>query len=158
MSDHARVAGKTSQTIELGGKIYTLRPYTVGLWAEMSAFVRGLKGDPIREVCQRLDAIPPEQQQRWMRAAVEAAANQSPSEQELSAFEKSLLGTAFRLWTTLRSEHANEFPGPQAVLDALLALSQREGEKKLAEIMLKLEVAGGEADLKNSAGRPATPA
>ena len=158
MSDHARVAGTTSQTIELGGKTYTLKPYVVGLWAEMSAYVRRLKGDPIKEVCDRLESIPADQQQRWMKAAVEAAANQSPAEQELSAFEKSLLGTAFKLWTTLKADHAREFPDPQAVLDKLISLSEQEGQKKLAEIMMKLEVAGGEADLKNSAGRSATPA
>jgi hypothetical protein len=158
MSDHARVAGATSQTIELGGEKYTLKPYTVGLWAEMSAFVRSLKGDPIKEICDRLDSIPAEQQSRWMRAAVEAAANQSPSEQELSAFETSLLGTAFKLWTTLKIDHAGEFPSPQAVLDKLASLSTAEGEKTLAEIILKLEVAGGEADLKNCAGRRETPA
>jgi hypothetical protein len=148
----------TSQTIELGGKTYTLKPYVVGLWAEMSAYVRRLKGDPIKEVCDRLESIPADQQQRWMKAAVEAAANQSPTEQELSAFENSLLGTAFKLWTTLKAEHAQEFPDPQAVLDRLIALSEQEGRKKLAEIMLKLEVASGEADLKNSVGQPATPA
>ena len=49
MSDLARVSGKMFQTIELDGKAYTLRPYTVGIWAEMSAFVRSLKGDPIAE-------------------------------------------------------------------------------------------------------------
>ncbi len=157
MSDHARVVGKTTQTVELGGKQYTLRPYVVGLWAEMSAFVRRLKGDPIKEVCQRLETIPLEQRPQWLRAAVEAAANQSPSDEELSAFEQSLLGTAFKLWSALRADHAEEFRDPQAVLDVLLALERREGEKKLAEIVLKLEVAGGEADLKNSAGRPATP-
>ena len=157
MSDHARVAGKTFHTIELGGKQYTLRPYVVGLWAEMSAFVRRLKGDPIGEVCRRLETIPPEQRPQWMRAAVEAAANQSPSDEELAAFEQSLLGTAFRLWCALRADHAAEFADPQAVLDVLLALDPREGEKKLAEIVLKLEVAGGEADLKNFDGRPATP-
>jgi hypothetical protein len=158
MSDHARIAAMTSQTIELGGKTYALKPYVVGLWAEMSAFVRSLKGDPIKEVCDRLDSIPVEQQPRWMRAAVEAAANQSPSEQELSAFETSLLGTAFKLWATLKADHAEDFPSPYAVLDKLAALSEAEGEKKLAEIILKLEVAGGEADLKNCAGRPRTPA
>ena len=124
----------------------------------MSAFVRSLKGDPIKEVCDRLDAIPAHQQQRWMKAAVEAAANQSPSEQELSAFEGSLLGTAFKLWTTLKADHRDEFPDPYAVMDKLLALAEGEGQKKLAEIMMKLDVASGEADLKNSAGRPATPA
>jgi hypothetical protein len=148
----------TSQTIELGGKTYTLKPYVVGLWAEMSAYCRRLKGDPIKEVCDRLESIPADQQQRWMKAAVEAAANQSPTEQELSAFEQSLLGAAFKLWTSLKAEHVREFPDPQAVLDRLLALSEQDGRKKLAEIMLKLEVAGGEADLKNSAGQPATPA
>jgi hypothetical protein len=158
MSDHARIAGMTSQTIELGGKQYTLKPYVVGLWAEMSAFVRSLKGDPIREVCDRLDTIPAEQQQRWMRAAVEAAANQSPGEEELSAFETSLLGTAFKLWATLKAEHAGDFPSPYAVLDKLASLSEADGEKKLTEIILKLEAAGGEADLKNCDGRPRTPA
>jgi hypothetical protein len=158
MSDHARVAGKTSQTIELGGKTYTLKPYVVGLWAEMSAFVRTLKGDPIKEVCDRLDSIPADQQQRWMRAAVEAAANQTPSEQELASFEGSLLGTAFKLWATLKADHGQEFPHPQAVMDRLISLTEEQGEKKLAEIMMKLEVASGEYDLKNSAGQPATPA
>ena len=157
-ADHARVAGKTSQTIELGGKPYTLKPYVVGLWAEMSAFVRSLKGDPIKEVCERLDQIPAEQQARWMKAAVEAAANQAPSEQELSAFETSLLGTAFKLWATLKTDHRDDFPDPYAVLDKLLALAERDGRKKLAEIVMKLDVASGEADLKNCVGRPATPA
>jgi hypothetical protein len=158
MSDHARVAGKTSQTIELGGKTYTLKPYVVGLWAEMSAFVRRLKGDPIKEVCDRLETIPADQQQRWMKAAVEAAANQTPSEQELSAFEQSLLGTAFKLWTTLKADHIQDFPQPHAVMDKLVSLTEEQGQRKLAEIMMKLDVASGEADLKNCDGRSETPA
>jgi hypothetical protein len=156
MSDHARVAGKTFQTIDIGGKTYTLKPYVVGLWAEMSAFVRSLKGDPIKEVCDRLDLIPADQQQRWMKVAVDAAANQSPTEVELATFEKSLLGTAFKLWSTLKADHLDEFPTAQAVMDKLISLTESEGEKKLAEIMLKLEVASGETDLKNSSGQPAT--
>jgi hypothetical protein len=135
---------------------YTLKPYVVGIWAEMSSFVRSLKGDPIKEICDRLDSIPPEQQARWMKVAVDAASNQSPTEVELAAFEKSLLGTAFKLWSTLKADHVDEFPTPQSVMDKLISLSETEGEKKLAEIMLKLEVASGEADIKNLPGPPAT--
>jgi hypothetical protein len=76
----------------------------------------------------------------------------------LSAFETSLLGTAFKLWSALKADHLKDFPSPQAVLDKLISLGEQQGEKKLAEILLKLEVASGEADLKNSAGRCATPA
>ena len=158
MSDLARVSGKTFQTIELDGKSYTLRPYTVGIWAEMSAFVRSLKGDPIAEVCRRLDEIPPEQHAAWMKAAVEAAAHQSPSDKDLVEFEQSLLGKAFGLWAALKTDHLADFPTPHAVLDALVALNQREGAAKLKEILLKLELAAGKHDLKNCAGRPATPA
>ena len=135
---------------------YTLKPYVVGIWAEMSAFVRSLKGDPIKEVCDRLDSIPADQQQRWMKVAVDAAANQSPTEIELASFEKSLLGTAFKLWSTLKADHSDEFPDAHAVMDKLIGLSESEGEKKLAEVMLKLELASGEADLRFSDGRPAT--
>ena len=149
MSDNARVAGKNFQTIDLGGKSYTMRPYVVGVWAEMSAFVRSLKGDPIKEVCERLDDIPPHQQARWMKVAVDAAANQTPTEIEIAAFEKSLLGTAFKIWTALKADHLDEFPTPQSVADRLIALKEEDGQNKLTEILLKLEVASGEADLKN---------
>ena len=158
MSDHARVAGKTSQTIELDGKTYTLKPYVVGLWAEMSAFVRSLKGDPIKEVCDRLDAIPAEQQQRWMKAAVEAAANQAPTEQELSAFEQSLLGTAFKLWTTLEGEPRSGIPRAAGGHGRLISLTEEEGEKKTGRNHVQAGGRRGEANLKNSAGQPATPA
>jgi hypothetical protein len=158
MSDLARVSGKTFQTIELDGKTCTLRPYTVGLWAEMSAFVRGLKGDPIAAVCRRLHEIPPEQQPAWINAAVAAAANQTPSDQDLVDFEQSLLGKAFGLWTALKADHLADFPTPQSVLDALVALNEREGAAKLKEILLKLELASGQHDLKNCAGRHAMPA
>ena len=165
MSDHGRVAGEPTQTIELGGKTYTLKPFVVGVWAEMSAFVRRLKGDPIKEVCERLASIPTDQQARWMKVAVEAAANQSPTDQELASFETSLLGTAFKLWTTLVGPKAQrdkdilaEFPDAHAVMDRLVSLGEQEGEQKLAEIMMKLDLASGEADLKNSHGQPQTTA
>lgn len=158
MSDLARVSGKTYQTIELDGKTYALRPYTVGVWAEMSAFVRQLTGDPIAEVCRRLHEIPPDQHAAWMKAAVETAANQSPSDKDLVDFEQSLLGKAFGLWAALKADHAAEFPTPHAVLDVLVSLNQRQGEAKLKEVLLKLELASGRYDLKNCAGRPAAPA
>jgi hypothetical protein len=156
MSDLARVSGKTFQTIELDGKTYTLRPDTVGIWAEMSALVRATKGDPIAEVCRRLGEIPPEQHAAWMKAAVEAAARQSPSDKDLVEFEQSLLGKAFGLWAALKADHLADFPTPHAVLDELVALNQREGEAKLKEIMLKLELASGKHDLKNCDGRRGT--
>jgi len=135
---------------------YTLKPYVVGIWAEMSAFVRSLKGDPIKEVCDRLDSIPPDQQQRWMTVAVNAAANLTPTEDELIAFEKTLLGQAFKLWSCLKSDHSDEFPTPHVVRDKLIGLLEAQGEKKIAEVMLKMEIASGEQDLKGFAGRPAT--
>lgn len=155
-SDHGRVAGANFQTLELGGKSYTLRPYVVGLYAEMSAFVRNLKGNPINAVCKAWDSIPASQREFWMAAAVKEAAAQSVTPEDLAAFEQSLLGTAFKLWSTLKADHIDEFPTPYAVMDRMIALKEEEGEAKLAEIMAKLHVASGEADLKNSAGQPAT--
>ncbi len=159
MNDQATMAGKTTAKITLGGKEYTLRPYVVGIWAEMKAFVASLKGDPIKEVCERLDAIPADQQARWMKVAVEAAANQTPTDQEMLGFEKSLLGQAFHLWACLKTEHLIDFPTPHVVYELMVAEAEQHGQNKLTEIMLKVQVASGGEALKNSAGRsPATPA
>ena len=40
------------------------------------------------------------------------------------AFEQSLLGTAFKLWSDAQGRPRREFPDPQAVLDMLLALDR----------------------------------
>ncbi len=159
MNDQATMAGKTAATITLGGKEYTLRPYVVGVWAEMKTFVASLKGDPIKAVCDRLDSIPANQQARWMKAAVEAAANQTPTEQEIAVFEKTLLGQAFHLWACLKSDHLAEFPTPHVVYSLLIDEAERHGQSKLAEIMLKVHVGSGGEALKNSVGRsPTAPA
>ena len=159
MTDQAVMAGKTGSKITLGGKEYTLRPYVVGVWAEMKAFVASLKGDPIKEVCDRLDSIPPNQQGRWMKAAVEAAANQTPTDEEMLAFEKSLLGQAFHLWACLKADHLAEFPTPHVVYELMVAEAEEHGQSKLTEIMLKVHVGSGGEALGNSAGRsPTAPA
>ncbi len=159
MTDQATMAGKAATRIALGGKEYTLRPYVVGVWAEMKAFLASLKGDPIKALCERLDSIPANQQPRWMKAAVEAAANQTPSDEEMLAFEKSLLGQAFHLWACLKAEHLAEFPTPHVVHALMIDEAERHGQSKLTEIMLKVHVGSGGEALKNSAGRsPTAPA
>ena len=146
MTDQATMAGKAATRIALGGKEYTLRPYVVGVWAEMKAFLASLKGDPIKALCERLDSVPANQQPRWMKAAVEAAANQTPSDEEMLAFEKSLLGQAFHLWACLKGEHLAEFPTPHVVHALMIDEAERHGQSKLTEIMLKVHVgSGGEA-------------
>lgn len=152
VSDPARVTGAYVHEVELNGKTYTLRPWTVGIYSEMSAFVRSLKGDPIKELCSRLSSIPPDQHQSWMRAAVEAAANQSPPDEEMNRFENSNLGVAFKLWWLLKTDHKDEFPNPFAVMNMMVTLS----EEKLMELAVKTPLASGEADLKNSDGQPET--
>lgn len=151
-SDPARVAGAAVHTIELGGKTYNLKPWTMGVYAEMSAFVRSLKGDPIQELCNRLSSLPSDQHAKWMRAAVEAAANQTPTDEEMTRFEESNLGAAFKLWTLLKTDHLAEFPTPFAVMNMMTNLS----EAKLMEVAAKAPIASGENDLKNSAGQPGT--
>ena len=155
-SDHARVAGTITQTIEFAGKTYTLKPYRVGLWAEMSAFVRSQKGDPIKAVCDRWASIPSGQRDQWMESAIRAATNQTPSEAEMAEFEKSLLGEAFKLWCVIKPECLEDFPTPIEVRDKLIEIGETEGAGKVVEILTKLHIVGGEADLKNSDGQPAT--
>jgi hypothetical protein len=153
MSDPATVAGKATETITLGGKTYTLHPYVVGMWGEMRDFVRHRKGDPIKELCTRLDSIPPAQQERWMKAALETASRQTPTDEEILTFEKSLLGRAFGMWCSLKQDHLADFPTAEKVYDAIVLEAETNGEKALSEILLKLHLASGEAALKNSVGR-----
>ena len=155
-SDHARVAGAITQTIDFGGKTYTLKSFRVGLWKEMSAFVRSQKGDPIKAVCERWASIPPSQRDQWMEAAIRSATNQTPSEEEMTAFEKSLLGEAFKLWYAIQPEAAEDFPTPLVVRDKLVEINETIGMENVVEILTKLHIAGGEVDLKNSGGQPAT--
>ena len=98
-----------------------------------------------------------------MKAAVEAAANQTPSDEEMLAFEKSLLGQAFHLWACLKAEHLAEFPTPHVVYALMIDEAERHGQSKLTEIMLKVHVgSGGEARKKlrwpepDGSGRRAT--
>lgn len=163
---HARTAGRLVQKLELCGREYTLRSPGIGrLFADLEAHIISQRADPLDAVAKAIAAgrIPEAQQDRAWRAAMEQATRgNAVTPAELAQFEQSPRGLAYKLWTCLQAEHAQEFPSPDDVLALVERAVEEAAEKhpgnpaaasaELARLAGNVEVATGEADAKNSSG------
>lgn len=151
MGQH-RTAGKQTETLKIGEKIYTLRPLTFGIYAEFEDWIVSEKIDPIEALAARIDKVPPQHQAAAWEAAINAAQrNKTITTTEMAAAENSLRGVAWKLWKVLEKDH----PEVRGVDDAL-KLVAKMGEDRVPELVAKMQVASGELDLKNSDGPAAT--
>jgi hypothetical protein len=143
-----RTAGKSFETIEIGGKRYTLRPLTVGVYSEMEAFVASRRVDPLEAAGKAVLKLPAAMHAGVWDAAMRAVmANRNVTTQEMSDFENSMRGYAWKLWQCVKQDH----PEIDSIEKAIELLEQA-GPTRAVEIDAKLRVASGEADLGKSSG------
>lgn len=148
-----RTSGQSYELIEIEGKQYKLRPLKVGVYGEMEAFVLAQRGDPLAAAGQAVQHLPAAMHAAVWDAAMRAVmANRNVTTQEMSDFENSIRGYAWKLWKCLEQDH------PEVdSLDKALALLEKIGPARAAEVDAKLRVATGEADMGKSSGpTPAT--
>jgi len=150
MAGHARTAAQLTQQVTVGDKQYTLRaPPVVGLCAQLEAYIVSQREDPLVLAARACQHAPKEQHDTIWQAAMKVAVKSRVVEAaEMTAFENSLRGVAFKLWACLQEDHAAEFATPE---DALRLLEEI-GEERLEEVVAKVHLASGEADAGNSSG------
>lgn len=149
MSGQHRAAGLQTSTITISGRTYTLRPLTVGAYAQFEDWVVSQKGDPIAALAKVIDQIPAaHRDQAWEAAITAAQKARIVTTAEMAAAENSLHGIAWKLWKCLEQDH----PEVNSV-DAALQLLIAAGQQRADEIKAALRVASGEEDLKNSSGQ-----
>jgi len=151
MKGHARTAGLRTQRITIGGKEYTLTaPPVVGLYAKLEDYILSRREDPLSLAAMACQKTPAEQHAAIWEAAMKVASQaRAVPASEMIAFESTLHGVAFKLWSCLQTHHADKFG---SVAD-VLGLIEAAGEDRLAEITAKVHVATGEADAGNLSGR-----
>lgn len=143
-----RTAGASSQTLVIGEKTYTLRPLTVGLYAEMEAYVVAQREDPMVIAALACQKVPAQfHTDIWDSAMRAAKSARTVTAAEMSAFEQSIRGLAFKFWACLKTDH------PKLTVDDALKLIEEAGEERMAELQARIHVGSGEADLKNSSGQ-----
>lgn len=143
-----RTSGQSFETIEIDGKKYTLRPLKVGVYGEMEAFVMAQRGDPLAAAGKAVERLPSSQHAAVWDAAMRAVmANRNVTTQEMSDFENSIRGYAWKLWKCLEQDH----PEIDSIEKALELLEQI-GPARAAEVDAKLRLATGEADMGKSSG------
>jgi len=162
----ARTMGRIKRTLTVCGRKYTLTAPGIGqLYADLEAYIISRRSDPLEAVARAIAAgkIPESQQDRAWRIAMEQATRMGAvSQAEMTEFENSPRGLAYKLWACLQAEHAAEFPDPESVLrlveKAVEEAAARHPDNpeaataELARLMQVTAVATGEADAGNSSG------
>ena len=142
-------AGTTFSTIAIGGKQYTLRPFTVGVYAAMEAYIVSRRTDPFVGAVRACKVAPPEQHAAIWDAATRAfQQSQTVTAEEMRNFENSLEGIAWKFWRCIMKDH----PDINSTAKAM-ELIEIAGAERLAEIQARVYAGSGEASLKNSAGQ-----
>ncbi len=148
MSKHHRTAGKDYETFTVGDKTYTLRPLTVGTYAELESYVRSRRPDPLALAADAAAKVPPSQQPAMWDAAFRiATAGRTVSAEEMMAFETSPMGIAWKFWQLVKRDHPEIDSAEKA-----MALLEQIGREKSTELIMKMQIASGEEDVKNSDG------
>lgn len=149
MSKHHRTAGKDFETIKIGEKKYKLRPLRVGTYAEMEAYVVEQRVDPLAIAAQAVATIPASHHDAiWNAAFRNAMSRRTVIATDMRDFEQSARGTAWKFWRSVEQDH----PEVNSV-DEALKLMEQMGVARMKELILKMQVSSGEADIKNSDGQ-----
>lgn len=144
-----RTAGKSFETLKIGGKSYTLRPIKLGIYAEMEAFVISQRVDPIAALGERIEAVPEAyRKDAWDAVIRQVMSSRNATAQEIADFERSIKGLAWKLWQCLKADH----PEIESV-DQVVELLEQAGKERMEEIMLKTRIASGEADMEKFSGQ-----
>lgn len=148
MDGHARTVGMLTQTATVGGKRYTIRPFTVGVLPEMEAYIISKREDPIIWATRACLIAPDDQHERIWRIAQEASnKNRTVTTAQSEEFRNSLEGGAFVFWVCVRADHP-EVKTPQDALQIMLSATEDE----LTMLKAAVFVGSGEHDLGNSTG------
>jgi len=148
MSKHHRTAGLDSQVIEIGGKSYTLRPLTVGVYASMETYLVSTRPDPLAIASEAVKRLPANQHEAvWKAAMAQAVAGRTVTSQQVAEFENSIDGLAWKLWQCLKQDQP-EIDSVEAARSLLI----QAGEEHFERLARAAEIASGESDLKKSSG------
>ena len=149
MSKHHRTAGVDFRQITIDEKTYTMRPFTVGMYAEMEAYIVSKRPDPLTVASEAVSKLPSNQHDAIWKAAMNQAVNaRTVTAEEATVFENSVEGLSWKVWQSLKCDHP-EIDSPIKARELLV----KAGEEKFEEIALAVEIASGEADLKKSTGQ-----
>jgi hypothetical protein len=150
MDGLARTSGQLYQELVIGGKTYTLRPPAMtGLYGKMEAYIIAQRVDPLVLAATACKTAPKEQHDAIWQAAMKVASKARTVEAtEMAEFENSVKGLAFKFWACLQEKHAQDVLTP----DDALRLLEEAGDERIGEILAKVHVASGQADLGNSSG------
>ena len=159
-SGAALVAGTIYKDITLAGhKLRISQPKLVGIFADIEAFIISRKTDPMVVAIRACKTAPASMHRMIMDAAIEQASKATlVTEEEWGEFSRSLWAPAFFLWKSLDPKHLDEFPTVESIMDLINAEAAEGGKSALAELMANVDIVQQERELKNSAGRSATPA
>lgn len=140
------------RVIHIGDTDYTIRPLTVGVYAEMEAYIVAQRGDPLLVAANAVEKVPPQHHAAiWDAAMKQAVSGRTVTAEEASAFENSVNGLSWKVWQCMKRDHA-EIDSVEAARNLLL----EAGEKHFDRIASEVEIGSGEADLKNSDGPEVT--
>lgn len=151
---HASVAGKNFLVLPIGGKNYTLRPMKIGSYAELQAYYLSLRDDPLVLAARATSnpQIPPTAHAAiWDSAMRVASSMRIIPPGEMSAFENSVHGLAFKFYKSIQEDHP-EIKSP----DEILPLFESIGEEDFAALQAALSVVNEALTLKNSSGPEGT--
>lgn len=123
-----------SQTIDLDGTQYTLRPRRFS-YQEMEAFVVSQRADPLDAAVEAVGKTPAAFHPGIWDAAMRAVINNRSvaTIQEMTDFESSIRGYAWKLWQAVKGDH------PEIdSLEKAMELLERIGPAGAAELESKL--------------------
>lgn len=148
MQNVQRTAGKSYETLTVGDRKIKLRPLKVGIYADLEAYVFEMRGDPLEAAGAAVAKLPAQLHPAiWEAAFRVVMTNRAVSTAEISAFETSVRGIAWKLWKCVETDQP-EIDSLEKALELLTEI----GPARAAEVELKLKVASGEADLGKSTG------
>lgn len=142
-----RVAG-VGATIDIAGKEYRCSSVTLGVQAEIEAYIVSKRSVFMEDIVKGITGIPAALQEKFIAEAVkQVQRGRTVSKSELMEFLGTFEGNCYLLWAMIRDNH----PEVATLEDA----KKIGGSIPLIELELKLDAAAGFGDEKNSAG-PAT--
>lgn len=151
MEGHAQARGSLPQTFAFAGKKYTLSaPFRVGTYEQMERYIISLRADPLAIATEACRKAPRDMHATiWEAALRRAEQARVVTQDEVLAFETSMLGFAWKAWYCLQDHHKDEFPTPA---DALRLLEQVAEANMIEELQAKVSLVSGEHDVGNSSG------
>lgn len=169
MSQVHNTAGTSYTQIDIGGKTYTMRPFSIEDYlAAIESHIVASRNDPLIGASRACRVAPAEQHAAIWDAAMRAEQNsRNVSTEEIARFESSLDGIGFKFWRLIYKDH----PETTSKISRSLVMrwigekttginasdpdAVREAQQSaLMELHRRLHVASGEAELKKSNGQP----